>query len=324
MASHNLRLSVPAELEGERLDIFCARKVSDRTRSYFTKLAASGHITVDGKAARASLKVKKGMNIEIELVSPPPLEAAPEDIPLEIVYEDPRIIIINKAAGMVAHPAAGNYEGTLVNALLHHFGQQNTEGMDPVRLGLVHRLDKDTTGLLAVAKDERALAVLQKNLKARNIKRKYKALVWGNIDPPNGIIDLPIGRSERDRKRMQVNTRNSRDAVTHYELEERFDRCDLLSVRLETGRTHQIRVHLSYYGHPVVGDPTYGGRSKYFRRFDKKDTVRYSPLMSILERQALHASELRLPHPDDGREMMFKSEMPFDMREAITFLRDLK
>lgn len=324
MAIYNLKLSVPAELDGERLDIFCSRKVSDRTRSYFTKLAASGHITIDGKSAKASHKVKTGMTVEIELVSPPPLEAAPEDIPLEIVYEDKRIAVVNKAAGMVAHPAAGNYEGTLVNALLHHFGKQDSEGMDPVRLGLVHRLDKDTSGLLVIAKDEQALAFLQRHLKDRDIKRTYKALVWGNIDSTEGTIDLPIGRSEKDRKKMQVNARQNREAVTHYEVTERLDGCDLLTVRLETGRTHQIRVHLSYFGHPVVGDPTYGGRSKYFRRFDKKDTAKYSPLLSILERQALHACELTLPHPDDEREMRFQSEIPDDITAALKYLRGLK
>lgn len=324
VAIYNLKLSVPADLDGERLDIFCARKVSDRTRSYFTKLAASGHITIDGQSAKASHKVKKGMTVEIELVSPPPLEAAPEDIPLEIIYEDRRILVVNKAAGMVAHPAAGNYEGTLVNALLHHFGRQDTGDLDPVRLGLVHRLDKDTSGLLVVAKDEQALVFLQRHLKDRNIKRTYKALIWGNIDPSKGTIDLPIGRSEKDRKKMQVNARQNREAVTHYEVQERFDGCDLVSVRLETGRTHQIRVHLSYFGHPVVGDPTYGGRSKYFRRFGKKEVSRYSPLLSILERQALHACELTLPHPDDGRKMRFESEIPEDIAAALKFLRNLK
>lgn len=324
MTNHILKLSVPSDCEGLRLDIFCARKVEDRTRSYFTKLASSGHITVDGKPARASLSVKRGMSVEIEMASPPPIEAAPEDIPIDIEYEDSRIIVINKAADMVVHPAAGNYEGTLVNALLYYFKHSQIEKMDLIRLGLVHRLDKDTSGLLVVAKDERALAYLQDRLKERKIRRIYNALVWGNLEPEKGTIDLPIGRSERDRKKMMVNPRHGRQAITHYEVKERFKSCDLISVRLETGRTHQIRVHLSYYGHPVVGDPTYGGRSKYLKRLAKNDITLLSPLMGILRRQALHASELTLPHPDDGKEKTFKSDLPVDIKAAVSFLRNLK
>jgi 23S rRNA pseudouridine1911/1915/1917 synthase len=218
---------------------------------------------------------------------------------------------------------AGNYKGRWSRPA-SSFSGGKTGGHDPVRLGLVHRLDKDTSGLLAVAKDERALAFLQKNLKDRRIRRTYKALTWGNIDPAGGTIDLPIGRSEKDRKKMQVNARQNREAITHYELIERFKGCDLLSVRLETGRTHQIRVHLSYYGHPVVGDPAYGGRSRYYRRFDKKETARFSPLMSILGRQALHACELSLPHPDDEHEIRFQAEIPADINAALEFLRQLK
>ncbi len=309
-------------MAGERLDIFCARKVTDRTRSYFTKLAAAGHVTADGHPAKPSLKVKSGMNLEIELVAPPPLEAAPEDIPLDIVYEDDRIMVVDKKPGMVVHPAAGNYEGTLVNAILFHLGNAIKAELDPARLGLVHRLDKDTSGLLVVAKDERALAFLQKHLKEREIGRRYMAIVWGNIEPSKGTIDLPIGRSERDRKVMAVNSRHGRPAVTHYEMTERFRLADLLSVKLGTGRTHQIRVHLSYYGHPVVGDTTYGGRSKYLRRLSKNDLSCAAPLMGILERQALHAWRLELPHPDDGRSMSFESPLPEDFRAALDYLRN--
>jgi 23S rRNA pseudouridine1911/1915/1917 synthase len=324
VTNHILKLSVPADCEGLRLDIFCARKVEDRTRSYFTKLASSGHITVDGKPAKASFNVKKGMSVEVEMVSPPPIEAAPENIPVEVVYEDSRIIIVNKTAGMVVHPAAGNYAGTLVNALLYYFGRSQAEEMDSTRLGLVHRLDKDTSGLLVVAKDERALAYLQNQLKNRKIKRVYSALVWGNMEPDNGTIDLPIGRSERDRKIMRVNPKHGREAITHYEVMERFKGCDLVRIRLETGRTHQIRVHLSYYGHPVAGDPIYGGRSKYLKRLGKNEVTLLSPLMGLLKRQALHASELSLPHPDDEKEKTFKSDLPEDIEKAVSFLRNLK
>lgn len=321
MTPQKLRLIVPEELSGERLDIFCARKVTDRTRSYFTKLASAGHVRVDGKPAKPSLKVKSGMKIEIEIVAPPPLEAAAEDIPLDIVYEDSRILVINKSPGMVVHPAAGNYEGTLVNAVLFHLGGEARGEMDPARLGLVHRLDKDTSGLLVVAKDERALAFLQRKLKEREMGRHYMALVWGNIEPGTGKIDLPIGRSERDRKIMMVNPRVGRPAVTHYRVEERFGLADLLALKLETGRTHQIRVHLSHYGHPVIGNPAYGGRSKYLRRFDHKKQMAATPLLGILERQALHAFRLELPHPEDERPMTFESNLPDDFVAALNYLR---
>jgi 23S rRNA pseudouridine1911/1915/1917 synthase len=316
-----LKLLVSTELSGERLDIFCSRKVIDRTRSYFTKLAAAGHIIVDGKIAKPSLKVKGGMRVEIEIVPPPPLEAIPENIPIEIIYEDARILIINKSPGMVVHPAAGNYEGTLVNAVLYHLGENVANDMDSTRLGLVHRLDKDTSGLLVVAKDERALAYLQKMMKERRISRQYKALVWGNIEPSKGKIDLPIGRSERDRKIMTVNPRHGREAVTHYELLERFMPADFLQLKLETGRTHQIRVHLSHFGHPVVGDPTYGGRSKYLKRLEKRELFFATGLLGILERQALHAFKLELPHPDDGRIMSFESSLPDDFSNALKYLK---
>lgn len=318
MAPHKLKLVVPLEMAGERLDIFCARKVADRTRSYFTKLASAGHVFVDGHVAKPSLRMKQGMKVEIEIVAPPSMEAMPENIPLRIIFEDERILIIDKLAGMVVHPAAGNYEGTLVNAVLYHLGESES-GLETSRLGLVHRLDKDTSGLLVVAKDEQALAFLQKNLKERKINRLYKAIVWGNIEPPEGTIDLPIGRSERDRKIMTVNPRHGREAVSHYSLIERFKFADLLKLRLETGRTHQIRVHLSYYGHPVVGDATYGGRSKYLKRLGRKELALAAGVLGLIDRQALHAWRLELPHPDDGRLMRFESELPADFMSALVY-----
>jgi 23S rRNA pseudouridine1911/1915/1917 synthase len=318
---NKLKLTVPDDLSGERLDIFCARKVLDRTRSYFTKLASAGHIIADGKTAKASLRVKAGMKIEIEIVPSPPLEAQPEDIPLNIVYEDNRILIVDKPPNMVVHPAAGNYEGTLVNAVLFHLGETIRDEFDMTRLGLVHRLDKDTSGLLVIAKDEQALAYLQKNLKDRNISRQYKALIWGNLEPKSGKIDLPIGRSEKDRKIMTVNPRHGRDAVTHYEVTESMGLGDLLEIKLETGRTHQIRVHLAHFGHPVIGDSTYGGRSKYLKRFNGKELSNASVLMGLLERQALHAFRLALPHPDDNRTMTFESDLPDDFKAALDYMR---
>jgi len=316
-----LKLTVPNDLSGERLDVFCARKIAGRTRSYFTKLASSGHILVDGATAKPSLKMKRGMMVEIEIVPPPPVEAVPENIPLNIIYEDDRILVVDKPPDMVVHPAAGNYDGTLVNAILYHLGGRVGADLDVARLGLVHRLDKDTSGLLVVAKDERALAYLQRHLKERKINRLYKAIIWGNIEPTRGTIDLPIGRSERDRKIMTVNPRHGRGAITHYELIERFKFADFLQVKLETGRTHQIRVHLSHYGHPVVGDSAYGGRSKYLKRFARKELSYVTGVLGILERQALHAYSLELPHPNDGRMVKFESGLPADFLEALDYLR---
>lgn len=321
MTRQKLKLRVPTDLEGLRLDIFCARKVSDRTRSYFTRLASAGHVSVDGRPAKASLNVKRGMLVEIELVEPPPIEARAEEIPLDIVFEDDRVAVINKPAGMVVHPAAGNYEGTLVNALLHHFGESFGGKPDKIRPGLVHRLDKDTSGLLVVAKDQMALAFLQRELKERRIKRQYTAICWGQLDPGHGIVDLPIGRSERDRKKMVVNPRVGREATTHYEVKENFGLADLISLRLETGRTHQIRVHLSHLGHPLVGDPAYGGRAKYVKRLDGKERRTAVELMGIISRQALHASRLEFPHPNDGKPARFDCDLPADMRKALECLR---
>lgn len=321
MTRTKLKLAVSGDLQGLRLDIFCSRKVSDRTRSYFTKLASSGHISVDGKTARPSFKVKKGMQVEIELIEPPPLKAKPEDIPLDIIYEDDRVAVVDKPAGMVVHPAAGNYEGTLINALMHHFSETIGRQYDPVRPGLVHRLDKDTSGLLVIAKDERGLAFLQRELKERRIERHYKAICWGNLEPNRGTIDLPIGRSDRDRKKMVVYPRVGREAVTHYEVLERLGLADLVLLKLETGRTHQIRVHLSHYGHPIAGDPTYGGRSKYIRRLQGTNRQAATRLMGILLRQALHAFRLEFPHPDDSRMLGFESELPEDISEALEYLR---
>lgn len=324
MTRTKLKLAVSEDLQGLRLDIFCSRKVSDRTRSYFTRLASSGHVTVDGKIAKPSLKVKTGMRVEIELTAPPPIEAKPEDIPLDIIYEDNRVAVVNKPAGMVVHPAAGNYEGTLVNALMHHFGQTVGKQFDSARPGLVHRLDKDTSGLLVIARDEKGLAFLQRELKERRINRRYKAICWGNLEPNRGTIDLPIGRSDRDRKKMVVYPRVGRQAVTHYEVLERLGLADLVLLKLETGRTHQIRVHLSHFGHPVIGDPTYGGRSKYIKRLDVTNRQAAIHLLSVLSRQALHAFRLEFPHPDNGRIVEFESELPEDIFEALEFLRSEK
>jgi 23S rRNA pseudouridine1911/1915/1917 synthase len=314
-----LKIIVPFEEAETRLDIFCAHKIEGLSRSYFTKLAASGNITINGKTAKASHKVKPGEQVIIKIISPPPIEATPEDIPLNIVFEDEYLMVIDKPAGMVCHPAAGNYTGTLINAVLHHFaGLKNFD--DKLRPGLVHRLDKDTSGLLVVAKTEQTLAKLQSALKARDIERTYTAVVWGKMPSTKGEIDLPLGRAPDDRKKMKVFGKGQRQALTFYEVQKKYSVGELLQIRLGTGRTHQIRVHLAYFGNPVIGDPTYGGRAKAVLKLSAKDRRLGMSILGVISRQALHATKLRFDHPITGRTMSFDSELPKDIQAVIDIL----
>jgi 23S rRNA pseudouridine1911/1915/1917 synthase len=314
-----LKLSVPNTEAGLRLDIFCTHKVEGFSRSFFTKLAASDNILIDGKPAKASHKVKTGEHVIIQMASPQPIEAASENIPLNIVYEDDQLLVINKPAGMVCHPAAGNYTGTLINGLLYYFaGHHNFS--DKLRPGLVHRLDKDTSGLLVVAKDEQTLARLQTILKARQIERIYTAIVWGKMPSYDGVIDLPLGRSHEDRKKMKVYGQGQREALTYYEVIKKFPLAEMLRIKLGTGRTHQIRVHLSYFGNPVVGDPTYGGRAKAVQKLTGKNRQIGITLLGAISRQALHASNLNFEHPSTGKKMMFSSELPEDIGKVLNIL----
>lgn len=314
-----LKLTVPESEAGSRLDIFCAHKVDGYTRSYFTKLAANGHITKDGKTLKASYKVRASDRIIIEMAAPPPLEAEPEEMALDILYEDDYLLIVNKPADMVCHPAAGNYNGTLINGLLYHFSQLKNFS-EKLRPGLVHRLDKDTSGLLVVAKDEPMLSRLQKMMRKRQINREYETLVWGKMAQSEGKIDLPMGRSPGDRKVMKVYGTTPREAITHYKVIKSFDVAELLKVKLETGRTHQIRVHLSYYGNPVIGDPTYGGRSKSLTRLTGSKRQLGLSLLRILNSQALHARNLSFRHPVTQKIMNFTSDLPEDFQKAIDIL----
>jgi 23S rRNA pseudouridine1911/1915/1917 synthase len=314
-----LKLTVPESEAGNRLDIFCAHKVDGYTRSHFTKLAAAGNIRKDSSILKASYKVKSGDRIIIEMSPPPPLEAEPEDIPLDILYEDDYLLVVNKPSGMVSHPAAGNYTGTLINALLYHFSDLKNLS-EKVRPGLVHRLDKDTSGLLIIAKDENTLAMLQDMMKKREINREYVALVWGKMAASEGTIDLPMGRSPGDRKVMKVYGSKPREAVTHYNVEKSYAIAELLKIRLQTGRTHQIRVHLSHYGHPVVGDPTYGGRSKAITRLTGHKKKLGLSLLRVLSSQALHAQNLKFTHPATHKTMEFTSDLPDDFQKAVEIL----
>ena len=290
------------DVPGERIDSYIA-SVTELSRSNVQKLIEGGAILVNGKTCKANYKLRAGDVAEIQMPEPEDIEALPENIPLDIIYEDSDIIVINKARGMVVHPAAGNYTGTLVNALLYHC--KDLSDINGVRRpGIVHRIDKDTTGLLAVAKNNNAHLALAEQLQDHTMSRVYYAVVEGIIGENSGTVNAPIGRHDNDRKKMAVNTRVGKPAVTHFEVLERLDNCTLVKCRLETGRTHQIRVHMAYTGHPVTGDPVYG--IKNTRGMDG---------------QALHAGELTLIHPATGEPVTFKAPFPEDFEKLLKRLR---
>lgn len=296
---------------GMRLDAYIAA-VSDLSRSAAARLIESGSVTVGGKPAEKKRILTEDDVVEITLPEPEECEAQPEDIPLDVVYEDDDIIVINKPEGMVVHPAPGNYSGTLVNALLFRC-RDSLSGIGGVmRPGIVHRIDKDTSGLLVVAKNDFAHTALSEELKYHGIEREYHALVKGGFGEDTGTIDLPIGRHPIDRKKMAVlkNSESAREAVTHYEVLARYGNISYLKLMLETGRTHQIRVHMSYTGHPLLGDEVYGQSKIPFEK-------RHAPL---LNGQALHAKRLSLTHPRTGERMTFECELPENFKELLEIL----
>ena len=294
-----------------RLDAYIAA-VSDLSRSAAARLIESGSVTVNGRLAEKKRAIAEGDVVEIILPEPEECEAQPEDIPLDVVYEDDDIIVINKPQGMVVHPAPGNYSGTLVNALLFRC-RDSLSGIGGVmRPGIVHRIDKDTSGLLVVAKNDFAHTALSEELKYHGIEREYHALVKGGFGEDTGTVDLPIGRHPIDRKKMAVlkNSESAREAVTHYEVLARYGNISYLKLMLETGRTHQIRVHMSYTGHPLLGDEVYGQSKIPFEK-------RHAPL---LNGQALHAKRLSLTHPRTKERMTFECELPENFKELLEIL----
>lgn len=289
----------------ERLDVFLTNRLPDTTRSFVQKLIRDKQVTVNAKEAKANYRVQPGDVVKVVLPEPKTVDVLAEDIPLDILYEDEDIIVVNKARGMVVHPAAGNYQGTLVNALLEHC--TNLSGINgEIRPGIVHRLDKDTSGAMVAAKNDRAHVSLAQQIKNRTAGRIYWAIVQGNIKEDTGTIHAPIGRHATDRKKMAVTFSNSKEATTNFTVITRFGEYTLVECKLLTGRTHQIRVHMAYIGHPVVGDPKYGSPKSRFS----------------IDGQALHAKKLRLEHPVTGQEMVFEAPLPADMQSILNSLQN--
>ena len=295
-----MRTVFTADRADERLDLFLVRRLPDLSRSYAQRLIADGQVTVDGTARKANYKLRGGEEIACTMPPAEEIEICAEDIPLDILYEDADIIVVNKARGMVVHPAAGIYTGTLVNALLWHC--HDLSGINgALRPGIVHRLDKDTSGVMVAAKDDMAHHYLARQIRDKDARREYRAIVHGNIVPREGIITGDIGRHPTDRKKMAIVRENGKPATTHFEVLERFGSYTYVSCRLETGRTHQIRVHMTSIGHPLVGDPKY--------------TAKKNPFAIV--GQALHSLSLSLTHPRTGREMTFTAPLPADMEEIL-------
>jgi 23S rRNA pseudouridine1911/1915/1917 synthase len=310
-----LDLRVGPDREGERLDAWVADQVPGLSRSRVAQLIGEGAIRLNGEPARKSERLSAGDRVAVAVPPPEPSSVEPEDIPLEIVYEDPDLLVVNKPAGLVVHPAPGHRTGTLVNALLHHV--DDLSGIGGVkRPGIVHRLDKETSGLLIVAKHDRAHRRLSAALKRRDIHRIYRAACWGHLDEDRITVDAPVGRSRRERKRMAV-VESGRRAVTHFLRLERWRTADLLEARLETGRTHQIRVHLAHIGHPVVGDPQYGGGGA--RGISGSDRPWARELERRVPRQFLHAIRLELEHPRTGEPLAFEAPLPPALADAAAW-----
>lgn len=298
---------------GLRLDAYCAQ-VSELSRSAAARLIEEGAVSVNGRVEAKKYTVREGDIIEILLPEVKECEAVAENIPLDVVYEDDDIIVINKPKGMVVHPAPGNYSGTLVNALLYHCADSLSGIGGVMRPGIVHRIDKDTSGLLVVAKNDEAHNALSEELKYHGIVREYRALVSGGFKDDSGTVNYPIGRHPVDRKKQAVlpnGDHNAREAITHYQVLERFGGVSYLALQLETGRTHQIRVHMSYTGHPLLGDEVY---QKNKTQFEKKHP-------SLFAGQALHAKRLTLTHPKTGQRMSFECDLPTEFEKALDLLR---
>lgn len=297
------RIIITENEAGMRADVALAQLL-EITRSNMQKLLEEGRAVRGQKVIKSNYRVKVGDEILVNLPEPQPLDVQPEDIPLDIIYEDDDVVVVNKARGMVVHPAAGNYNGTLVNALLYHC--KNLSGINGViRPGIVHRLDKDTSGIMICAKNDSAHLSLSEQIQSKTAQRTYLAVVRGNVKNDSGVIETQIARDKNDRKKMAVVTEGGRQAITEYEVAERFGKYTVVKCRLKTGRTHQIRVHMEYLGYPLVGDP------------------KYSPMKTpfAINGQALHSLTLSFTHPRTGERLTFEAPLPEDMKKILTRLR---
>ena len=292
---------ITADTAGIRIDVFLSEKLPEVSRSGAQKLIESGLVTFKGKPVRKNHRTEPGQVFTVTLPEPEPTDAVPEDIPLDIVYEDGDVVVVNKPRGMVVHPAPGHFSGTLVNALLYHCGDSLSGIGGALRPGIVHRIDKDTSGLIIVAKNDIAHKCLSEQLSDRSLSRVYEAVVCGNLREDTGRIDAPIGRHPTDRKRMTVTEKNSRPAATRYEVIARYNGYTHVRCILETGRTHQIRVHMAYIGHPVLGDLVYG------RKKPEKG----------LSGQCLHAKKIKFIHPTKKVPMEFETELPDYFKDVL-------
>ena len=307
--AERLVLVVPAAAAGTRLDRFLATAAAVGTRARAQRLIEAGRVQVEGAPRKSAHVLRGGARIEVTLPPPEPLTVEPEPVPLRVLYEDADVLAIDKPAGMVVHPAPGVRRGTLVNALAHRFGALADAG-DPARPGIVHRLDRDTSGVLLVARTPAALEALARQFRERTLEKRYVALVRGRLGAPAGTIDRPIGRHPRARQRMSVRSRRGRSALTRWSVVERFPGATLLRLTPETGRTHQLRVHLAALGHPILGDRVYGRRASGMPE-----------AAAGFPRQALHAEEIRFTHPASGARVVVRAPLPADLEDLLAALR---
>lgn len=299
-------MKLRAETSGQRLDIFLAAAVPELTRSAAQRLLEQGNVTLDGAPLKKNARTEAGAEYELSLPELRETELVAQDIPLDVVYEDADVLVVNKPKGLVVHPAAGHEDGTLVNALLHHCGESLSGINGEKRPGIVHRIDMDTSGLLIVAKNDFAHQSLSDQLKDHTLRRTYECIVRGGFREDSGTVNAPIGRDPRDRKRMAVTEKNSRPAVTHWTVLARYGQYTHLQCRLETGRTHQIRVHMAYINHPIAGDPLYGVRK---------------PELGLTS-QCLHARALTFRHPRTGEEITVTCPLPEEFERALEKLKN--
>ena len=302
-----IRLRASEESKNQRLDAFLASSLDGLTRSQATRLIESGEVAVNGRAVSKSYKLAGGEDIAVTLPEPEPVEAVPQDIPLDVVYEDADVIVVNKPVGLVVHPAPGHPDGTLVNALLYHCGASLSGINGALRPGIVHRIDRDTSGLIIAAKNDFAHLALAEQLQDHSLYREYEAVCVGNLKQDAGTVRAPIARHPTDRKRMAVDVLHGREAVTHWTVLERLGGYTHIQCRLETGRTHQIRVHMAKLGHPLLGDTVYGAKKPY----------------PGLAGQCLHARRLSFTHPRTGRRMTLECPLPPYFAQVLTKLRQL-